>query len=58
MALIAYLFLAYQKFMSKIGTSLHYLARQGALKKFKIPGFIRACGVRESDLNALIRGAA
>jgi len=26
-ALIAYLLLAYQKFMSKIGTSLYYLAR-------------------------------
>ena len=26
-ALIAYLLLAYQKFMSKIGISLHYLAR-------------------------------
>ncbi|BAH77652.1 hypothetical protein DMR_41610 [Solidesulfovibrio magneticus RS-1] len=27
MALIGYLLLAYQKFMSKIGISLHYLAR-------------------------------
>ena len=44
--------------LNRTKRSLHYLARQGALKKFKIPGFSRACGVRESDLNALIQGAA
>jgi hypothetical protein len=46
------------KRLNRTKRSLHYLARKGALKKFKIPGFIRACGVRESDLNALIQGAA
>jgi hypothetical protein len=44
--------------LNRTKRSLHQLARKGAIKKFKIPGLIRACGVRESDLNALIRGAA
>jgi hypothetical protein len=43
--------------LNRTKRSLHHLARQGVLKKFKIPGISRSCGVRESDLNALIKGA-
>lgn len=32
------------------------LCKSGALQKIKLPGRVRACGVRESDLVALIEG--
>ena len=32
------------------------LARQGALKRVTLPGRVRACGFRESDVVALIEG--
>ncbi len=44
--------------LNRTKRSLRHLAQRGALKKFKLPGMSRACGVRESDLNALLQGAA
>ena len=36
--------------------ALDGLCRGGALPKVKLPGRVRACGVREADLLALIEG--
>jgi hypothetical protein len=44
--------------LNRTKRSLHQLARRGVLKKFKMPGFSRACGIRESDMNRLLAGAA
>lgn len=38
--------------------ALDGLCRNGALPKVKLPGRIRACGIRESDLLALIEGGS
>jgi hypothetical protein len=46
------------KRLNRTKRSLHQLVRRGVLKKFKIQGISRACGVRESDLNSLLAGAA
>ena len=44
--------------LNRTKRSLHNLAKRGVLKKFKMPGFSRACGIRESDMNSLLAGAA
>ncbi len=44
--------------LNRTKRSLHHLAERGLVKKFKIPGMSRACGIRESDLSSLLAGAA
>ena len=46
------------KRLNRTKRSLHQLARRVLLKKFKLQGISRACGIRESDLNSLLAGAA
>ena len=42
--------------LSRSVRSVHRLAKEGFLPKVKLPGRVRACGFRESDLAALITG--
>ena len=42
------------KRMNRTPRALHLLARQGRLRKAKLPGGIRAAGVLASDLDALL----
>ncbi len=44
--------------LNRTPRSLHNLAARGVIKKAKLPGMARACGVRESDLGRLLAGAA
>ncbi|MEI7903181.1 MAG: hypothetical protein WCK89_23320 [bacterium] len=40
--------------LNRTPRAIHYLARKGVLRKAKMPGGIRAAGVLESDLEALL----
>ena len=40
--------------LNRTPRSLHNLAARGVIKKAKLPGMVRACGVRESDLSHLL----
>lgn len=46
------------KRLNRTPRSLHSLAARGVIKKAKLPGMQRACGIRESDLNRLLADVA
>ena len=44
--------------LGKTKRTVFNLLKSGALTRIKLPGRVRGCGVRESELTALIEGGA